>query len=201
MLLTGGALVVAGITRALGNGVEEPMGPRHVVAVGDSLTAHGTYCEALETLLPPGSTVDCYGWQGEGTAAISANITPKMFAGCDDAIVLAGVNDLASGRSVQETVEGLERLYQKGRQAGARVIAVELTPWSGHAVGRNLVAETAEVNKWMNMSPSVELTVETSSLGDNGYLRPEFSMKDGLHLNNTGQAALGMLIFEQAFGG
>lgn len=200
MMLTGGALVVAGVVRALGNGVQEPLGPRHVVAVGDSLTASGGYCDELQALLPPGSTVDCYGWQGEGTGNIAKNIDPGMFTGCDDVIVLAGVNDLASGRSVQETVEGLERIYQKARQSGARVIAVELTPWAGHAVGRNLVAETAKVNKWMAMSPSVEQTVDTGYLGVNGQLRPELGMKDGLHLNSQGQVVLGTLIFEQAFG-
>lgn len=200
LIATGVVLVGAGVTRMLAPDRKRMMSPRYVVAVGDSLTAHGGYCETLRQFLPLGSQVTCVGWEGEGAEAIAKKISANLFQGADDVIVLAGVNDLASGRGVQATVEGLERIYQKARLTGARVIAVELTPWATHKRGMMLQPETQQVNQWMSMSPSVEMVVDTSALGTGGALNPELGGKDGLHLNPTGQAALGLLIYDQVYG-
>lgn len=195
----GVALIGAGLARLAADEHRHDLRPVYVVALGDSLTSHGGYCESLQLLLPPGSQVSCIGWEGAGTETIAQNTKPGMLAMADDVIVLAGVNDLASGRGVQATVEGLERIYQKARSAGARVIAVELTPWSGHQRGQHLQTETMQVNAWLDMSPSVEIVVGTSPLGPDGRLRSDFNAADGLHLNAAGHAELGRLIFEGAY--
>jgi lysophospholipase L1-like esterase len=200
MIFTGAALVIAGLSRAFGQERQKQMTPVYVMAVGDSLTAHGGYCETLQMLLPVGSMVTCKGWVGEGAKAIGGKVSKQGFGAVDDVIVLAGVNDLASGRGVQYTVEQLDKIYQKARVGGARVIAVELTPWEGHVQGAKRAWETAEVNEWIAKSPSVEIVVDTSGLGPNGYLLPEYDSGDGLHLNAEGQQKLGELIFEQVYG-
>jgi len=202
MLLTGGALLLAGAVRAFSGEQKSPLvGPRYVVAVGDSLTANGSYCRTLERMLPVGSRVDCVGYVGEGAQAISTKVGKAILAGADDVIVLAGVNDLASGRGVQGTVSGLDKIYQKGRASGARVIAVHLTPWAGHSKGSQLQTETWKVNAWMAKYPSVEMVVETQELGDAGVLYPEYGAGDGLHLSEAGQDKLAEIIFSQVYGG
>ena len=201
MIGTGIALLLAGATKIFRRG-DIQKSPRYIVAVGDSLTADGGYCSALQSLLPIGSVVTCHGWTGQGTKKINEGLTDAMLLQADDVIVLAGVNDLASGRGVTNTIEGLERIYQRGRRLGARIIAVELTPWSGHTKGLGQHWNTLEVNEWIGKSPSVEMTVSTDALGDaSRYLLSEYDSGDGLHLNSEGQRRLGILIYQQAFGG
>jgi lysophospholipase L1-like esterase len=143
--------------------------------------------------------VQCVGFVGQGVNKIHSSVDQNLWGESDDVIVLAGVNDLASRRGVQHVVEGLERIYQEARVRGARVIAVELTPWGGHVRGRHLIDETREVNSWLDRSPSVEMVVNTSGLGIEGHLRPEYDSGDGLHLNAAGQQRLGSIIYEQVY--
>lgn len=201
MIGTGIVLTVVGVQRLLRQ--PSPVtAPRYVVAIGNSLTADGGYCRSLEQALPVGSMVDCHGWVGQGAKAVNDRVTDRALSQADDVIVLAGVNDLASGRGVDYTIEALERIYQRARRLGARVIAVQLTPWAGHARGRHHYWETEELNNWIRKSPSVEVTVGTGALGDSaGFLLPQYDRGDGLHLSRVGQQRLGELIFEQVYGG
>lgn len=166
--------------------------PRLVVALGDSLTADGRYARALEAVLPLGSVVRVFGYVGKGVRDVAAHLDEALALGPTDVVVLAGVNDIASGRSVETVVNGLASMYGRIAAAGARPVAVLLTPWRGDA------AKTAAVNDWITRSGVAH--VDTAVLGDgSGRLARAFNSGDGLHLNAAGQAALGQLIFEQAF--
>lgn len=173
---------------------------RHVVALGDSLTEHGGYCATLKAGLPENSIVQCIGHKGQGAKHLGTWLDQEMKVGFtpDDVIVLIGVNDIASGRSVRSIQEDILGVYYRVRSCGARLIAVKLTPWARHA--RYDRDATRKINEWIKNSPVPDVVVESSALGtSDGVLMAAYDSGDGLHLNSDGQAALGLLIKQQAF--
>ena len=172
---------------------------RVVLAIGDSLTAHGGYCKELENLLPKGSSVFCIGYPGQGVQAIRTAVNVASQKGALDVIIFAGVNDLATGHSVEYTMEQLDLLYREARSSGARVIAVHLTPWASHIKGKHLQAETKALNAAITKSWVPAIRVETVALGMYGSLLPEFDSGDGLHLSDEGQKRLARILYRQAF--
>jgi lysophospholipase L1-like esterase len=204
LLGLGGALLLTAFRSreaAADSGMLLPSGLRYVVALGDSLTAHGGYCEVLEDNLPSGSRVKCQGYVGQGTRLIAEHAAAAVSGDPDDVIVLAGVNDLASGRSLSHVKTHLGFIYEIVKGTGARLVAVGLTPWTGHRKGGQLWSETDQLNRWIALHPLVDVYVNPGALGDSqGFLHPGYGGADGLHLSSEGQWALGQLIAEQAFG-
>ena len=175
-------------------------GPRNVLAIGDSLTQLGLYCVEIERNLDEGSDVTCRGLEGAGTDRIFRLLDGVKKDQYTDIIILGGVNDLASRRSQAMIQQNLKRIYEKARDLGARVIAVQVTPWSGHSKGQYLLSETADLNRWIRHNGIPSISVNTSGLGDhNRALQKSYSKGDGLHLSREGQKELGKLISRQAF--
>jgi lysophospholipase L1-like esterase len=144
--------------------------------------------------------VKCIGEESAGVKRVRELAAQGHFPGTDFVIVLAGVNDLASGRSVSTVTSGLTQIYDMAHSVGATVIAVTLTPWLGHSKGGKLSQETHEVNTWIRNQSSADIVVESSTLGHAGYLIPSYNAGDGLHLNQTGQQALADTVMHQSFG-
>ena len=182
------------------NGACVPVGPRRVVCLGDSITAHGGYPAALQGLLPAGSGADTLGYPGAGTAAIQGHIGEALAGAPTDLVLLAGANDIASGRKISTSLSNITAMVSSAKAKGVRVILVTLTPWAAHT--RYNGAKTSSlVNAIIRMQdlPSV-VVVTTDKLGNSmGGLKSEYDSGDGLHLNNAGQAALGKAVFAQAF--
>jgi len=184
--------------------VEAPVlpGPRVVLALGDSLTASEAYCKALSEDVPKGSSVTCRGLPGQGTGAILADLK-TMYPGTSlskftDVVVLAGVNDIASGRSIATITHNLESIYTFIRSAGARPIAVHLTPWYSYKYRADWQKATDAVNLWISQSSLPAAVVKTRDLGDfQGSLLPGYTSGDGLHLNSTGCQKLAELVVTQ----
>ena len=197
LLLLGGADWMAARRRS-----GPPTRPLSIVAVGDSLTAAGGYCKELQRVLPAGSSVRCLGAPGEGVAKFLPLAGEGRLVGADYVIVLGGVNDLASGRSLEHIKQHLSKIYSTAHQYGAEVIAVTLTPWGGHYKGKKLNWETQELNKWIIYQAPVEYVVDSQGLGDEtGYLQSQYGAGDGLHLSPAGQTALGQMIYNQVWMG
>lgn len=192
--IIGGSLILATFT----SWAKKKAQPKNVLAIGDSLTASPAYCSALRDLLPPGSTLTCRGLPGHGTGDIRAALTEHLHPTTTDVVILAGVNDLASGRSMQQIKNNLEDMYHFARQQGAKVTAVTLTPWAGHRLGKNLDAQTVELNDWINRHKYPHSVVNTDSLGDfQGRLLDVYNARDGLHLSRAGAAKLAELVARQ----
>jgi lysophospholipase L1-like esterase len=169
--------------------------PLKVLAVGDSLTA-GAYPTLLEHYLAPGSTVSVQAVEGGGAERVYHNAYNALASGnYDVVVVLAGVNDLASGRSVSTTKEWLQRIYDEAIAAGSRVVTVELLPWAGHPIGAMKVAETEALNLWIRQLDGFARTrtVSTTSMGD-GLGRSLYAGIDGLHLTRAGNEKLAQLV-------
>lgn len=167
-----------------------------IVALGDSITANGGYLKEIHNKL--GSSGKAFGFTGKGIKAIAGHLAEVAAAAPDVVIVLAGVNDMPSGNPTVVTT-ALSALYKLVKATGARLVAVQVTPWQGY---KTFNRETyLAVNQWIQDSNLPNAVVNTSSLGDaSGRLKPEYDRGDHLHLNDAGQAELGRLILHQAFG-
>jgi len=178
-----------------------PKGPRLVVALGDSITAHGGYSRTLQKLLPAGSSVRVMGYPGKGAKHIHKRFAESDVTG-QDLIVLIGVNDIASGRSVAHTKKWLAKIYAEGRARGFRVIAIPVLPWAGYRrtdAGQQIL--TRYLNDWIFVAEGVDLVVVPTGFGDaERRLVKKYDSGDHLHLNKKGQAALGRLLRDKAFG-
>jgi len=197
--LGGTALAAIVILLAIKASRARVQAPRRVSCLGDSLTAHGGYCAELQRLLPVGSTVRCFGYEGKGSGYIADRLDDALAWAPTDLVVLAGVNDLASGRGVQRVTDNLEEIFTKARARGVRVHGVGLTPWGRHVRGRDYYQQTQEVNDWLAFHAPVDSFTDTSWLGGAGDLAPEYDSGDGLHMNSEGQRMLGYLIHRKAF--
>ena len=179
-----------------------PTGPRVILAIGDSLTASESYCSNLSKMAPSGSSVTCRGLPGKGTGAILTDLKIQYpgtsLTKFTDVVVLAGVNDIASGRSLETITHNLSSIYSFIKQSGCRVIAVQLTPWYSYKYRQDWLQKTDAVNDWIASSPLPDAVVKTYNMGDfQGSLLEHLTSGDGLHLNATGTGFLATLVIEQ----
>ena len=174
---------------------------RTVLALGDSLTANPAYCAALRAALAPsGSTAICKGYVGQGSAVVASHLDEAWKAKATDVVILAGVNDLASGRKLDQIEANLTNLYTRARQANLRVVALTVTPWAGHSSGSRNLDRTEALNAWILSSPLPDVVVDTSVLGDHlGRLLPLYDSGDGLHMTPEGAEDFAALVVEEAF--
>lgn len=164
--------------------------------MGDSITAWASfnYVDKLNSLC--GANVfDNYGIGGQGTGAMAARFDTDIIShNYRDAIILAGVNDIASRRSVTTIKNNLANMYKKAKDAGMRVIAVTITPWQDHSSWTpEFQAKTEEINAWILSKPAnVDVVVDAYAVLN------AFSTKP-LHPNPAGQKAIGDAIYNAAY--
>jgi len=168
-------------------------GCRDVVLLGDSITAGINYRRHLEELLGPCNTVAALGYPNMQTGEILDHIDEALALEPTDIVVLAGVNDLAGGKSANQIIDNLEKIYDgiRVRDENVRVIAVTLTPWSSHYKGKNLQDETADINSYILFNSTADATVDAYNVTGQGT--------DGLHLTVEGQKQLAMEVYVQGF--
>lgn len=188
-------------SRSKDGSASDPPFPRAVALLGDSLTGGPEYAAELRRLLGPDSEVRAFSYQGKGAAFIRGKLEEALAYGPTDLVVLAGINDLASGRSPAHIIAQLNDIYVTAREQGVRVVGVGLIPWGCHHLGAEKISETYEVNEWISWSSPADF-VDTTSMGDGANcLHPALAAPDNLHLNTIGQRALAQEVFIQAFGG
>jgi lysophospholipase L1-like esterase len=178
--------------------------PPVILALGDSLTASESYCKALSEQVAAGGSVTCRGLPGQGTGAILTDLKVKYPGKAlnkfTDVVVLAGVNDIASGRSTETIIHNLSTIYNFIKGAGPRVVAVQLTPWYGYKYRADWEQKTQAVNSWISNSSIPDAVVDTFHLGDfQGRLLEHLTSGDGLHLNKAGCHQLATLVMQQGF--
>jgi len=170
--------------------------PRNIVALGDSITA-GNYIQHMKTHLPKCS-FGYFGFSGKGARYISGQTQRSLEGSPDDVIVLVGVNDLASGRSMASIQDGLESIYAKVHASGARVVAVEVLPWMGYSRSAGHGVRTQILNSWIRNSSSADVVVDASEMGLDGEMLGNLT-DDGIHPNFEGKRALAEIIYEEVY--
>ena len=83
---------------------------RVIVALGDSITAGG-YARHLKDIVP-NSRPHTFGYGGKQTGFIMKKLDLALAKKPDDIIILAGVNDIASGRSFEHITGNLKNVIK-----------------------------------------------------------------------------------------
>jgi lysophospholipase L1-like esterase len=182
----------------VGPAAAAPMGARRILFLGDSLTT-SRYWQHFGS--HPDWTLTGQGWSGQRIGAVmkQADALLKKTAPTE-VVLLAGVNDVWQGRSTAQVTADLAAAWAQLHAVGARVWAVQITPWGGYKGGLDAARQqvTREVNEFMlqqrGQPGGPEEVITTGELGDaGGKLRPELAA-DGLHLKAAGYKALGTLV-------
>jgi lysophospholipase L1-like esterase len=88
------------------------------------------------------------GVNGERTDQIAARLERDVIAAKPRAVVIvAGVNDIYQGRTVEEVIAQLERMYDRAARAGIRVIAGTIIPFNTATPEQN--GRMRQVNDWI----------------------------------------------------
>ena len=178
---------------------------RIIVAIGDSITGNNwqgaSYTVALQKRVK-GSRTFTFGYGGKQTAYILGKLNQALAKKPDDIIILAGVNDIASGKSVEHITGNLQKMYRASKEAGARVIAVKILPWHGRKRSKGKEDITKAVNSWIENSPDADVVVEGTRMHSDDPSKYEMNKEytnDKIHPNKKGKEILAEIIADKAF--
>jgi len=187
--VTGISILVYNLA-ASGQCLNEISNPR-ILLLGDSLTGTAGYCSTIQKVTT--GQVLCRSYSGKGIDYIhKAGLVDVQKHRPDLVVLLAGVNDLASDKSVEYVTTHLDQFYRESTQSGIKVAAITLTPWSRHAKGQYLQAETKRVNSFITRHPALCAVIDSASL--------KGQAADGLHLTAQGGKNLAKIVIKTAMG-
>jgi membrane dipeptidase len=182
-----------------------------IVALGDSTTA-GTPLFKSPIEAPPAGSGDersqfAYwlvrqhpkwsvlnrGVNGERSDQIAARFDRDVLAhGPAAVIIIAGVNDVYQGRSVDHVVTHLQAMYDRAHAAGIPVVAGSIVPYNTATAEQN--QKMREINAWISAQPArdgnviaVDTRAAVSARGDADRLA---GSPDGLHPDVDGYRAM-----------
>jgi lysophospholipase L1-like esterase len=197
-------VMALGASSYRGNTVQEKV---RIVALGDSTTA-GTpnFMSPIEA--PPsgrGDVTSQYsywlmkahpewdvlnrGVNGERTDQIAARLERDVIAAKPRAVVIvAGVNDIYQGRTVDQVIDQLERMYDRAAQAGIQVIAGTIIPFNTATPEQN--EKMRQVNDWIRelsrKRPDISLVDTRTAVAAPGNPDLLASSPDRLHPSADG---------------
>jgi lysophospholipase L1-like esterase len=125
------------------------------------------------------------GVNGERSDQIRARFDRDVIAADPKAVVIiAGVNDVYQGRSVEHVTAQLHAMYARAAQAGIRVVAGSIIPYNTATPEQN--ARMRQINQWIRDQPGIVFvdTRAAAAAADN----PDrlFDSPDGLHPTAAG---------------
>lgn len=175
----------------------------HIIsAMGDSLTAEGTYVAQLVETLGSYWTVENKGIGGHATSSMLSRFTTDVTdnPNIEYVIIWGGINDINSGVSAATTKMNLQAMYDAAHLVGIKVIAVNIAPDKGSGnwtAARQIVKE--EVNAWMkDEATNVDYLIDAyAALGDPEDLAALLLIYDGgdnIHLSKLGYELVGKLV-------
>lgn len=181
--------------------------PHQVYLMGDSLTNVSThYGTQLAANLGASWGVVWKGIAGNTTTQMLARFTTDVITpgNAEYVIVWGGVNDIAAGATATTIKANLQAMYDAAHAAGIKVVAVNITPFSGDAgwasSGAPARAVQDSVNAWIATGArNVDYRINMYSvLVDPSVpytLLPAYDDGGHLHLTTAGYTAAGNAIF------
>lgn len=175
---------------------------RVIYAMGDSLTAEGTYVNTVSDTLGTGWVVKNKGIGGHTTSSMLSRFTTDVTsnADADYVIIWAGINDIDSGVTATTTKENLQAMYNSAHAEGIKVIVINIAQDKGGGnwtSARQLIKE--ELNAWIkDDAENIDYFIDAySALGDPvnpGALLPAYDGGDHIHLSKEGYELVGKLV-------
>jgi lysophospholipase L1-like esterase len=178
-----------------------------IVAMGDSTTA-GTPAFRSPTEAPPAGSGDVTsqyaywlvknhpewdvlnrGVNGERSDQIAARFARDVIdAKPAIVVIIAGVNDVYQGRTVEQITERLDQMYARAAAAGIRVVAGTIIPYNTATADQN--ARMHAVNRWIaaraEADPNVELVDTRAAVAAPGAPDRLADSPDQLHPGPAG---------------
>ncbi|MFH0857514.1 MAG: GDSL-type esterase/lipase family protein [Candidatus Magasanikbacteria bacterium] len=185
---------------------------KRVLVIGDSITAHAnSYAQQLKispTCSKLSYDIDAVG--GKQTEWMKNEASGKDFSQVNYLIILGGVNDIASGKTVAQIKTNLETIYKKAKEKNTTVIAITVTPWYGQGSNTNEAqAKTEELNNWIRtkvptqQGSLIDYVIDgyalLGSASDQKSLDPKYKGGDSLHFNAKGHEVLAKAIAQAVF--
>jgi lysophospholipase L1-like esterase len=99
-------------------------------------------------------------------------------------VIIAGVNDVYQGRSVEHVVEQLRAMYARAAQAGIRVVAGSIIPYNTATPDQN--ARMRQINAWVRDQPGIVFVDTRAAAAAEGNADRLFDSPDGLHPSAAG---------------
>ena len=183
--------------------INQHAGAARIVALGDSTTA-GTpgFHSALEE--PPSGrgdeasqysywlmkthpnwTVLNRGVNGERSDQIRARFDRDVIQAAPAAVVIiAGVNDVYQGRTVDHVTEHLHAMYTGAADARILVVAGSIVPYNTATTEQN--ARMHQINEWIRRQPGITFTDTRSAVAASDNPDRLFESPDGLHPSPAG---------------
>ena len=182
-----------------------------IVAVGDSTTA-GTPAFKSPLESPPagsGDETSQYafwlmqahpGWvvlnrgiNGQRSDEIQARFERDVVQNGPAAVVIiAGVNDIYQGRTVEQVTAQLQAMYARAAEAGIPVVAGSIIPFNTATPEQN--QRMRQVNDWIRRQPEVTFVDTRTAVAASGNPDMLFESSDGLHPSALGYRRMAEVI-------
>jgi len=183
--------------------MNQQAGVVRIVALGDSTTA-GTpgFHSPLEEppngrgdetsqysywlmKIRPNWTVLNRGVNGERSDQIRARFDRDVIQASPAAVVIiAGVNDVYQGRTVDHVTEQLHAMYARAAEARIIVVAGSIVPYNTATAEQN--ARMHQINEWIRRQPGITFTDTRSAVAASDNPDRLFESPDGLHPSAAG---------------
>lgn len=209
--MNGVSIRLAPIALLLSLMMDQQAGIVRIVALGDSTTA-GTpgFHSPLEE--PPNGrgdetsqysywlmkahphwTVLNRGVNGERSDQIRARFDRDVIQASSAAVVIiAGVNDVYQGRTVDHVTAELHAMYARAADAGIAVVAGSIVPYNTATAEQN--ARMHQINEWIRRQPGIAFADTRSAVAAPGGPDRLFESPDGLHPSAAGYRRMGEVI-------
>ena len=177
--------------------------PIRIVALGDSTTAGTPAFKSPLESPPAGSGDDTSqyafwlmkahpewvvlnrGINGQRSDEIRARFDRDVIQNAPAAVVvIAGVNDIYQGKSVEHVTGELQAMYSRSAEAGIPVVAGSIIPFNTATPEQN--QRMRQVNEWIRQQPTVVFADTRAAVGASGSPDRLFESPDGLHPSPRG---------------
>jgi lysophospholipase L1-like esterase len=182
-----------------------------IVALGDSTTA-GTpgflspleappagkgditsqYAHWLMKSEPTWDVINC-GVNGERSDQIGARVVRDVIGASPSAVVIiAGVNDVYQGRTVEHVLAQLRTMYDRAAHAGIRVVGGTIVPYNTAGPAEN--ERMRQINAWIREQtrnePAIAFVDTRAAVAAPGNIDHLAESPDGLHPSPGGYRAM-----------
>jgi lysophospholipase L1-like esterase len=125
------------------------------------------------------------GVNGERSDQIRARFDRDVIQASPAAVVIiAGVNDVYQGRTVDHVTEQLHAMYTRAAEARIMVVAGSIVPYNTATAEQN--ARMHQINEWIRRQPGVAFADTRSAVAASDNPDRLFESPDGLHPSSAG---------------